>query len=265
MDNASIFRKSTNRLIDSVSWLISLVEFKTGMKPNHPIKNHHIAWQRVRGQPTVLTPVLATIALPKLEAEFSGENQLLQPLAQSSTVGFSDEMSALAFLKHQENVKNIGWDFCLMPDSADNNPVKGKVYLSQNGDYVVRDNNGQVQQGVLDKTNINIRNLSLKLNDWDFKRKVLSMISEQKKVELSSGKIAIYDKKAFMDGGQGVNFIQNLVGTGKYWADPDKPGLVAGLIDANKMNNIQLQLFGSGASTGNVEALKKLREAKIRV
>lgn len=77
-----------------------------------------------------------------------------------------------------------------------------------------------------------------------------------------SGQWPTYDEQAFIDGTKEVDFIHAANGTGKYWGNPSKPGLVAGQIDHSKMDTSTYQRLGYQAAHGDVEAREKIEAAK---
>lgn len=76
-----------------------------------------------------------------------------------------------------------GYELCLMPDllNRDHNKAKkGKLYLSNDGKYVVRDPKGIVQQDTLPKdSGIDMKNLEIKLSAPIFQKSVLEITSKR--------------------------------------------------------------------------------------
>ena len=74
------------------------------------------------------------------------------------------------------------YDLVLMSDLPEQNPEKAApyvIYLSETGNYVVRDLDGKVQHGQFEKNKIDLSYLSKRLGNSDFKNKILSIISNE--------------------------------------------------------------------------------------
>lgn len=79
-----------------------------------------------------------------------------------------------------------GYDLVLMSELPENNAQAaeaGKIYLADNGDYIVRDLNNDVQQGKLEKDlkdkDIDLRDLANRLNELELKITVLTITADK--------------------------------------------------------------------------------------
>lgn len=69
------------------------------------------------------------------------------------------------------------YDLALMLDDKNQAQI-GKIYLSEEGTYVVRDPRGILQTGSLKKANVDLSNLCNRLNDGELKKRILAVTSE---------------------------------------------------------------------------------------
>lgn len=75
-----------------------------------------------------------------------------------------------------------GYDLVLISDLRDNNVINAepyKLYLSNDGKYIARDLNGKVHQSSLPKNLVDLTDLDEKLNNPEFKSKVLDYTSKE--------------------------------------------------------------------------------------
>ncbi|PWY56575.1 hypothetical protein DGG96_05475 [Legionella qingyii] len=85
-----------------------------------------------------------------------------------------------ALFKPEEKETSQIYELALMSELPDNDSklaLAGKIYLSDNGDYIVRDQNGTVRRGRLDAT-IDLSNLADRLNDLALKNSILDCTSK---------------------------------------------------------------------------------------
>ena len=81
-------------------------------------------------------------------------------------------------LTNKRKILSDGYTLVLMSTLPENNRKKaepGKIYLADNGDYIVRGLNGKVHKGKIDTREINFQNLDTKLTNNNFKQKILEI------------------------------------------------------------------------------------------
>lgn len=88
-------------------------------------------------------------------------------------------------LKEHANLNLVparfGYTLCLMSDLPENNlenAVFGKVYIAENGQYVIRDQKGIVQSGIVTDIKVDLTNLSKGLNDLKLKAAIMKSAAE---------------------------------------------------------------------------------------
>lgn len=88
-------------------------------------------------------------------------------------------------LKEHANLNLIparfGYTLCLKSDLPENNvqnAVFGKVYVDENGHYIIRDLNNTVQSGLITEMKVDLTNLSKGLNDLKLKAEIMKSASE---------------------------------------------------------------------------------------
>lgn len=82
-------------------------------------------------------------------------------------------------------MEDIGANLELDKNTSEKLPPKGKLFLSEKGDYIFRDTNNKVHKGVLNsKLKIDLHNLKSKLFDAEFKKAILESISKDTGVAL---------------------------------------------------------------------------------
>ncbi len=117
-----------------------------------------------------------------------------------------------------------GYDLVLMsslPENDKNKAEKGKIYLSVDGEYVVRDPKGQIREGNFDKKLIKNGDLAAKLKDEQFVKHILEITSKAGYTPLTDKKSDEYAKHTDVIGSIFRANVDNKLSDIKLFKDAD--------------------------------------------